>query len=76
MSAKKVKIIRPGDNVMVTVPDLDRAKIDAHNWTKKIDFFYHPCHIFGKFWGYSWGLAGFFGSNCVMRAPLLYLGAV
>ena len=31
MSAKKIKIIRPGDNVMVTVPDLDRANIDAHS---------------------------------------------
>ena len=31
MSAKKIKIIRPGDNIMVTVPDLDRAKIDAHS---------------------------------------------
>ena len=28
-SAKKLKIVRPGDNIMMTVPDLDRAKIDA-----------------------------------------------
>ena len=38
MSAKKIKIIRPRDNVVVTVTDLDRAKIDAHNWTKKLTF--------------------------------------
>ena len=68
MSAKKIKIIRPRDNVVVTVTDLDRAKIDAHNWTKKKTFFATPV----KFLGYSWGLAGFFGSNCVTRAPLLY----
>ena len=28
MAASNVK---PGDNVMVSVPDLDRAKIDAHS---------------------------------------------
>ena len=27
---KKMKIVKPGDNVMVPVPDLDRTKIDAH----------------------------------------------
>ena len=26
---KKMKIVKPGDNVMVPVPDLDRTKIDA-----------------------------------------------
>ena len=25
-----MKIFKPGDNVMVPVPDLDRTKIDAH----------------------------------------------
>ena len=30
-AAKKFKIVKPGDNVMVPVPDLDRAKIDAHS---------------------------------------------
>ena len=25
-----MKIVKPGDNVMVPVPDLDRTKIDAH----------------------------------------------
>ena len=55
-AAKKIKIVRPGDNVMVTVPDLDKAKIDAQcarHLTKsdqKIEF-----------WGYSWELAGVFG---------------
>ena len=29
-AAKKIKIVKPGDNVMVPVPDLGRAKIDAH----------------------------------------------
>ena len=29
-AAKKIKIVRPGDNVMVPVPDLDREKINAH----------------------------------------------
>ena len=29
--AKKIKIVKPGDNVMVPVPDLDRAKINAHS---------------------------------------------
>ena len=27
---KKMKIVKPGDNVMVPMPDLDRTKIDAH----------------------------------------------
>ena len=52
-AAKKIKIVRPGDNVMVTVPDMDRAKIHAQSLhalyenLKKKDFhFYHPCHIF------------------------------
>ena len=30
-AAKKIKIVRPGDNVMVTVPDMDRAKIHAQS---------------------------------------------
>ena len=30
-AAKKIKIVRPGGNVMVIAPDLDRAKIDAHS---------------------------------------------
>ena len=30
-AAKKVKIVKPGDDVIVPVPDLDRAKIDAHS---------------------------------------------
>ena len=56
MAAKKIKIVRPGDNVMVTVPDLDKAKIDAQSarhltkFDQKIEF-----------WGYSWELAGVFG---------------
>ena len=29
-AAKKIKIVKPGDNVMVPVPDLDREKINAH----------------------------------------------
>ena len=29
--AKKIKIVKPEDNVMVPVPDLDRAKINAHS---------------------------------------------
>ena len=29
-AAEKIKIVKPGDSVMVPVPDLDRAKIDAH----------------------------------------------
>ena len=31
MAAKKIKVVRPADNVMVKLPDLDRAKIDAHS---------------------------------------------
>ena len=30
-TAKKIKIVKPGDKVTVPVPDLDRAKIDAHS---------------------------------------------
>ena len=30
-AAKKIKIVKPRDNVMVPVPDLGRAKIDAHS---------------------------------------------
>ena len=30
-AAKKIKIVRPGDNVMVTAPDMDRAKIHAQS---------------------------------------------
>ena len=30
-AAKKIKAVKPGDNVMMPVPDLDRAKIDAHS---------------------------------------------
>ena len=30
-AAKKIKIVKPGDNVMVPVPDLGRAKIGAHS---------------------------------------------
>ena len=30
-AAKKIKIVIPGDNVMVTVPDMDRAKIHAQS---------------------------------------------
>ena len=40
-AAKKVKIVKPGDDVIVPVPDLDRAKIDArslHAVTFKIHF--------------------------------------
>ena len=29
-AAKWIKIVKPGDNVMVPMPDLDRTKIDAH----------------------------------------------
>ena len=50
MSAKKIKIIRPRDNVVVTVTDLDRAKIDAHNWTKKLTFFATPVKFLANFW--------------------------
>ena len=31
ITAKKIKIFKPGDNVMVSVPDLDRAKINAQS---------------------------------------------
>ena len=30
-AAKKIKVVKPGDNVMVPVPDLGRAKIGAHS---------------------------------------------
>ena len=30
-AAKWIKIVKPGDNVMVPMPDLDRAKINAHS---------------------------------------------
>ena len=29
-ASKKIKIVNPGDKVIVPVPDLGRAKIDAH----------------------------------------------
>ena len=30
-AAKKIKIVKPGDNILVPVPYLDKAKIDAHS---------------------------------------------
>ena len=30
-AAKKIRIVKPGDNVMVPVPYLDRAMIDAYS---------------------------------------------
>ena len=61
-AAKKIKIVIPGDNVMVTVPDMDRTKIDAQslhavyeNLKKKKTFIFTTLVTFlAKFWDYCW----------------------
>ena len=37
-AAKKIRIVKPGDNVMVPVPYLDRAMIDAYSLNAVISF--------------------------------------
>ena len=61
-AAKKIKIVRPGDYVMVTVPDMDSTKIDAQslravyeNLKKKNTFIFTTLVIFlANFWDSCW----------------------
>ena len=70
-AAKKIKIVRPGDNVMVTVPDMDRTKIDAQslhavyeNLKKKRLLFLPPLSHFWQNFGIIAGTSGKFWLKC------------